>query len=126
MPRSRPWPALIAALALLCLTLPAGAAERIVEFHSDIQVFTDASMEVTEHITVQAEGRDIKRGIYRDFPTHYEDRFGNDYAVGFELLDVRTTPRGVSSSRRTERSSRTPSRARKPGTPARRGRNSPL
>lgn len=65
------------------------AAEEILKFHSDIEVMKDGSMEVTENITVRAEGRDIRRGIYRDFPTTYKDRLGHKYKVGFEVLEVR-------------------------------------
>ena len=57
----------------------------ITEFHSDIIIQTDAEMQVTETITVNAEGQRIKRGIYRDFPTRYRDRMNNNYTVGFEV-----------------------------------------
>lgn len=79
------------ALAVLgwLLAFPAGAVERILDYASDIVVHPDASMTVTETITVQAEGNLIRRGIYRDFPTRYRDRFGNRYRVGFEVLSVR-------------------------------------
>ncbi len=43
-------------------------------------------MQVTETIRVRAEQQEIKRGIYRDFPTDYKDRFGNRYRVGFEMV----------------------------------------
>ena len=75
-------------LVVLCTT-PVLADEWIRSFHSEIEVFADGSMQVTEAITVQAEGQDIKRGIYRDFPTDYRDRFGNRYVVDFAVLDVR-------------------------------------
>ncbi len=45
-------------------------------------------MDVTEHITVRAEGNNIQRGIYRDFPTRYRDRHGNQMIVGFDVLGV--------------------------------------
>jgi uncharacterized membrane protein YgcG len=45
-------------------------------------------MTVTETITVQAEGREIRRGIKRDFPTSYRDRLGNRVRVRFEVLEV--------------------------------------
>ncbi|GAB4347179.1 MAG: DUF2207 domain-containing protein [Gammaproteobacteria bacterium] len=73
---------------LLFLAFPAAAVEEILSFHSDIQVNPDGSMVVTETIRVRAEGREIKRGIYRDFPTDYKDRFGNRYRVGFEVRQV--------------------------------------
>jgi len=38
-------------------------------FDSRVEVRPDASLVVTETIRVRAEGREIKRGIYRDFPS---------------------------------------------------------
>ncbi len=73
----------------LFLTSPlVQADERILSYHSDIQILQDGSMTVTETIQVRAEGRKIKRGIYRDFPTTYKDRLGNRYTVGFGLQSV--------------------------------------
>jgi hypothetical protein len=66
----------------------AGAAERILSFDSVIEVMRDGSMRVTEVIAVQAEGRQIKRGIFRDFPADYQDRFGRRVKVDFEILAV--------------------------------------
>ena len=76
-------------LALLLL-LPLGvlADERILDFHSEIRVMTDGMIEVTETIRVRAEGNRIRRGIYRDFPTDYEDRLGNRYEVALTPLAV--------------------------------------
>ena len=73
---------------LLLLTGLAQADERILSFHSDIEVNPDRSMIVTETIRVRAEGNKIKRGIYRDFPTRYTDHYGTDYHVGFQVLSV--------------------------------------
>ncbi|MDP6136428.1 MAG: DUF2207 domain-containing protein, partial [Arenicellales bacterium] len=64
------------------------ASERILSFESLVTVEKSGTLTVTETITVLAEGKKIKRGIYRDFPTHYRDRAGNNYTVGFELLSV--------------------------------------
>jgi uncharacterized membrane protein YgcG len=78
-------------LTIYCLVIfPPGTAadERILSFHSDINVLKDGSMKVTETITVRAEGKNIKRGIYRDFPTNYKDRLGNRYKVGFKVNSV--------------------------------------
>ena len=61
------------------------AAEKILRFHSAIVVHEDASMTVREIIKVRSEGQEIKRGIYRDFPTRYSDRYGNKYVVGFKV-----------------------------------------
>lgn len=73
---------------LLLLSFSALADERILDFHSDILIMKDGWIEVTETIRVRAEGNRIRRGIYRDFPTEYQDKLGNDYVVGFELLSV--------------------------------------
>ncbi|MDJ0813029.1 MAG: DUF2207 domain-containing protein [Woeseiaceae bacterium] len=73
---------------LLLLPLAALAEERILGFDSDILVMPDGWIEVTETIRVRAEGQRIRRGIYRDFPTEYRDRYGNDYVVDFDILSV--------------------------------------
>ena len=77
-----------AAFLILILPLTVFADERILGFHSDIRVMTDGMIEVTETIKVRAEGNRIKRGIYRDFPTEYQDKIGNEYKVAFEPLAV--------------------------------------
>ncbi|PLX82881.1 MAG: DUF2207 domain-containing protein [Desulfuromonas sp.] len=79
---------LLTVLLLFLSVSPLWAEERILDFSSDIQVFVDGSMEVTETVRVRAENREIKRGIYRDFPTDYKDRFGNRYRVGFDVVAV--------------------------------------
>ncbi len=73
---------------LFLLPLFAAADERILNFHSDILVFESGWIEVTETITVRAEGQRIRRGIYRDFPTQYRDARGNRYEVAYEPLAV--------------------------------------
>lgn len=77
-------------LLVLMLLLPmlAAADERILEFHSDILIHQSAWIEVTETISVRAEGNRIRRGIYRDFPTRYRDALGNNYEVAYEPLSV--------------------------------------
>lgn len=63
-----------------------GQTERILNYHSDIELQNDGSLVVQETIEVQSRGQQIRHGIYRDFPTHYRDHAGNQYVVGFELL----------------------------------------
>jgi uncharacterized membrane protein YgcG len=75
-------------MVLLALCQPALAVERILSYDSDIAVAADASMTVRETISVVAEGKQIRRGIYRDFPTSYKDRFGNDIEVRFRVREV--------------------------------------
>ena len=60
--------------------------EQILDFHSDITLADDSSLQVTETITVIAAGMQIRHGIYREFPTRYTDRFNNRYVVGFQML----------------------------------------
>lgn len=62
--------------------------ERILNFDSDINLNTDATVEVVETIQVVALGQEIRRGIYRDFPTKYQDRYGNSHNVGFKIVSV--------------------------------------
>lgn len=60
--------------------------ESILDYQSNIDVQADGTLIVQEIIRVNALGQSIHHGIYRDFPTHYRDRLGNLYVVGFELL----------------------------------------
>jgi hypothetical protein len=79
-----------ATLVVVLLAMPAlQAAERIIRYDSDIRIDADASLRVTETIEVYAEGRRIRRGIYRDFPTTYVDRLGNRIRVDLRVLSVR-------------------------------------
>lgn len=74
-------------LALLCagrLT----AQERILSYDIIVEVQKDGSLDVTERIGVRAEGTQIRRGIYRDFPTRYRDRFGNQVKVDLDVKSV--------------------------------------
>lgn len=81
--------ALICALvALLGVASPAAAEERILRFDGNLDIQADGSLVVTETIRVRAEGQRVRRGIYRDFPTRYSDRYGNRVEVAFELLGV--------------------------------------
>jgi hypothetical protein len=75
-------------LALLVCALPATAQERVLDFHSDIRIGADGVLSVTETIVVQAEGREIRRGILRDFPTVYRDRVGARVRVPFTVIAV--------------------------------------
>jgi hypothetical protein len=76
------------ATCLLLLSFSVLADERILDFHSDILIMKDGWIEVSETIRVRAEGNRIRRGIYRDFPTEYEDQLGNQYVVRFEPIQV--------------------------------------
>ena len=75
-------------LLFLLVAFPVHAVERVLDFHSNIRIGADGTLTVTERIAVQAEGRDIRHGILRDFPTDYRDRFGNKVKLPFVVLRV--------------------------------------
>jgi hypothetical protein len=58
----------MAIFATLFLMLPVMAREEIRSFTADVVLNTDGSVDVTETIEVNAEGMEIRRGIYRDIP----------------------------------------------------------
>lgn len=80
--------ALAALAALATCATPARAEEAIERFDSTIEVRTDGDLAVTETIVVHAEGLQIRRGIYRDFPLRFRDAEGRLREVGFELVEV--------------------------------------
>lgn len=57
-----------ALLTILALAFPALAREEIRSFTSDVILNTDGSVAVTETLEINAEGIEIRRGIYRDIP----------------------------------------------------------
>lgn len=63
--------------------------EVIRSFDSQIELRRDGTMRVTETIRVLALNEQINHGIYRDFPTHYRDRWGERYNVKFEVVGAR-------------------------------------
>ena len=79
------------------------ADERIHDYHSDVQVLKDGSLKVTESITVNAEGRKIKRGIFRDFPIAYTSRYLVPIKLPFEVVSVKRD--GKAESFHTEKES---------------------
>jgi len=70
------------------IALDVNAAERVLDFQSSVSVQQNGELIVTERIMVQAEGREIRRGILRDFPTEYRDRAGNKVHIPFAVLRV--------------------------------------
>jgi hypothetical protein len=80
---------LCAAGVFVALSLaPALAVERILQFLSDVKVEKNGDLVVTETIRVQAEEREVRRGILRDFPTTYTAKDGRRVRVGFTVLSV--------------------------------------
>jgi uncharacterized membrane protein YgcG len=86
----RSLPLLLTALAFFAavFTHPVGAQERIHSYDVEIDIRADGSLDIVERIAVRAEGHQIRRGIYRDFPTRYRDRFGNRVRVQFDVVGV--------------------------------------
>ncbi|MDF1606614.1 DUF2207 domain-containing protein [Hoeflea sp. YIM 152468] len=81
---------LFAILICLAASAPqaATAREEIRSFAAEIEVRTDASLDVTETITVNAEGNEIRRGIFRDIPMRALDDWGLWAENGFDLIEV--------------------------------------
>ncbi len=79
----------LALVLLLAWLTPALANERIVLFISDAHVERNGDLLVTETIRVDAEGDQIKHGIFRDFPTTYTRPDGTRVRVGFDVLSVK-------------------------------------
>jgi hypothetical protein len=79
-------------IALLCLllalVLPAAAREEIRAFAADVLVRTDGSVRVIETIDVNAEGVDIRRGIYRDIPVTMLGESGNKIRIDLDVHSV--------------------------------------
>ncbi|HXV28899.1 MAG TPA: DUF2207 domain-containing protein [Sinorhizobium sp.] len=80
--------ALAACLFVLASPLVAAAAEIISAYHSVIDVAKDGTLTVTETITANVEGNQIRRGIYRDFPLTFLDENGRRARVEFNLVSV--------------------------------------
>jgi uncharacterized membrane protein YgcG len=66
----------------------AAQMEQILDFHSDVTLGEDATLQVTETIAVIAANNQIVHGIYRDFPTQYRDAFNNKHTVGFQVISA--------------------------------------
>lgn len=79
--------ALLSALFLALLASGANAQERIDLFDVTIDVQTDGDILVTERIAVTSEGAQIRRGIFRDLPRHFENN-GARLSYGYTVLGV--------------------------------------
>jgi hypothetical protein len=79
---------LLAAVVLFLFAIPATAAEVITSFASSVTLQRDGSVEVTEIIEVNAEGDQIRRGIYRDIFTVLENEDGSLLRSSLEVRSV--------------------------------------
>ena len=80
---------LVFAAAFLALSLTQSlAVERILQFISDCKGRKERRSACHRNHPCQAEGREIRRGILRDFPTTYTASDGRRVRVGFTVLSV--------------------------------------
>ncbi len=87
-------------LACAWLSTPALAQEEILSFETLVDVEPNGDFFVTERIQVRAEGFEIRRGIFRDFPTVRRLPSGLVDRTTFEVLGV--TRNGVDEPHHTE------------------------
>ncbi len=78
---------LLAVMLAALPAMPAEAEERIERFEARIEVLTDGDILVTERIFVTAEGRQIRRGIFRDLPRYFENE-GARLSYGYDVIAV--------------------------------------
>lgn len=77
------------ALFLMAAAGPSLAAEIINSYVSDIVLEKNGMMSVSETITVNAEGNQIRRGIFRDFPLTQKNADGRTIRVDFDVVSVK-------------------------------------
>ncbi|RUM39457.1 MAG: hypothetical protein DSY70_05740, partial [Desulfobulbus sp.] len=78
---------LLFSIVLIC-SVPVHGEERITSFESVVDILQSGQLVVAETITVVSEGRRIRHGIYRDFPTRYSDTNGKAHSVDFSVVSV--------------------------------------
>lgn len=78
----------LAALTALAAGPATAQRERILAFDSDVTVRPDGVLRVVETIEVEAAGAEIRRGIFRDFPTRNLTADGVNRRVGFEIVRI--------------------------------------
>ncbi|MEZ4796161.1 MAG: DUF2207 domain-containing protein [Flavobacteriaceae bacterium] len=75
-------------LFLTCALSLFGQSERVISFHSDIEVDTSSTITVTESIKIYANGTIFKRGITRTIPTVSVDSSGKRVKLDYKILSV--------------------------------------
>jgi len=80
----------LALLLMLLAAMPPAVAqsERILSFDAQVTVRPDGVLRVVETIEVIAAGRQIQRGIFRDFPTRGITGLGFNHRVDFRVVAV--------------------------------------
>lgn len=64
------------------------AVEEILQYDVKIDLSKNGDMLVRETITVNAEGREIRRGIYRDLPRYFEGEDGTSLRENFDIVSI--------------------------------------
>ena len=80
---------LISAFVLLCIVTLADrveAAEEILSYDVTVVIGVDGALDVDERIHVNAEGKQIKRGIYRDLPVEFRSEADAVQRAGFTVI----------------------------------------
>ncbi|MGV6830029.1 MAG: DUF2207 domain-containing protein [bacterium] len=80
---------LVALFFLLSLNFALAQSERIISFHSDIEIDTSSTILVKETIKIYATGSIFKRGITRTLPIVRTDSSGNRTTVDFKITSVK-------------------------------------
>lgn len=81
--------ALLGIFFFLLATAGVGRADEVFSsYHSVIDVAENGTLTVTETITANVEGNQIRRGIFRDLPLTFTDAKGRRSKVDFKLLSV--------------------------------------
>ncbi|MGB7206689.1 MAG: DUF2207 domain-containing protein [Anderseniella sp.] len=78
----------VSLLVMVSLSSLALAEEQILNFNSRIEVARNGDLTVTETIRVKAEGRTIRRGIFRDFPLVFQGPSKREHRVSFDVIEV--------------------------------------
>ena len=65
------------------------AVEKILDFHSSIRIDKDGALNVTERIEAQVEGKQIRSGILREFPSGDGGAIGVNVRVPFRVIAVK-------------------------------------
>jgi uncharacterized membrane protein YgcG len=81
------------------ITAPKGT-EKTNFFNTTVEILSNSNLRVTEDIEVVSFGSQIKRGIFRDYPTEYVTDKGYIRTIDFKVLSV--TRDGVADSYRLE------------------------
>ena len=75
-------------VCVLCTFTYATSEERIESYNGLLTLNKDGTINVVEEITVNAEGNNIRRGIYRDFPVIYQSKQHPILVVGFDIKEI--------------------------------------